>query len=234
MDDIYRMRQVFAALNAAGITWFVDHGTLLGLVREQRLLPWDHDIDLSIRLEDLEPCFQIIRGIKGNLNAHIVRTSRNLKILPYRGSGRQLDIGTYSCEENGMLEKTLVMYPRSEDLDWKKLRQFSWWQMRRMERLLRGVEIVLGQRQDKIPLFGKVHLQAFCAVVQAREALGVQFVSKVPQEYLNVLTSLMWRGLKINIPSTPERYLTYRYGEDWDVPKKKWVWWNNDKSISTD
>jgi len=39
-------------LEDEGIDYILDYGTLLGIVRENRLLPWDTDIDLSIAYED--------------------------------------------------------------------------------------------------------------------------------------------------------------------------------------
>ncbi len=38
----------------ADVEYIVDGGTLLGIVREGRLLPWDTDIDLSIRSDQAE------------------------------------------------------------------------------------------------------------------------------------------------------------------------------------
>lgn len=37
-----------------GIKYWLDHGTLLGIIREKELIPWDHDIDISISGEDVE------------------------------------------------------------------------------------------------------------------------------------------------------------------------------------
>lgn len=36
------------------ISYFLEGGTLLGLVRDKNLLPWDHDIDFSIKSTELE------------------------------------------------------------------------------------------------------------------------------------------------------------------------------------
>ena len=36
------------------IKYILEGGTLLGIIRENRLLPWDNDLDLTIREEDLE------------------------------------------------------------------------------------------------------------------------------------------------------------------------------------
>lgn len=38
-------------LDKNNIEFWVDSGTLLGIVREKRLLPWDNDVDLSVKAE---------------------------------------------------------------------------------------------------------------------------------------------------------------------------------------
>ena len=35
-------------LDEAGIRYHLEGGTLLGLVRDGDLLPWDHDVDISV------------------------------------------------------------------------------------------------------------------------------------------------------------------------------------------
>lgn len=46
---------------------FIDHGTLLGLIREQRILPWDDDIDMSIHEQDYMLAKQILKRHKKQL-----------------------------------------------------------------------------------------------------------------------------------------------------------------------
>lgn len=41
-------------LNKYDIPYFLEGGTLLGIVRDGDLLPWDHDVDISIRYQDAE------------------------------------------------------------------------------------------------------------------------------------------------------------------------------------
>ena len=45
-DNIFK--EVVKILNDNKINYWICHGTLLGIVRENRLLPWDHDIDFAI------------------------------------------------------------------------------------------------------------------------------------------------------------------------------------------
>jgi phosphorylcholine metabolism protein LicD len=40
-------------LEKNNIPYHLEGGTLLGIVRDNDLLPWDHDVDLSISVEDL-------------------------------------------------------------------------------------------------------------------------------------------------------------------------------------
>jgi phosphorylcholine metabolism protein LicD len=45
------LREIVTILDNSNITYCLEGGTLLGIYRENRLLPWDSDLDLSI-LED--------------------------------------------------------------------------------------------------------------------------------------------------------------------------------------
>lgn len=44
----YWLRKVTDILDSRDIKYFLDAGTLLGIVRENRLLPWDNDLDIFI------------------------------------------------------------------------------------------------------------------------------------------------------------------------------------------
>ena len=39
-------------LTKHGIKYFLEGGTLLGIVRDGDLLPWDHEVDISIDYSD--------------------------------------------------------------------------------------------------------------------------------------------------------------------------------------
>lgn len=55
-----RMLKAVAKIFAkANIDYILDGGTLLGIVRENRLLPWDSDVDLSIRTDQVEKVLKI-------------------------------------------------------------------------------------------------------------------------------------------------------------------------------
>jgi len=55
-DNLRVLWNVLAGLNSAGIAAFPTAGTLLGLVRENRLLPGDKDLDLAVPFPDMDKC----------------------------------------------------------------------------------------------------------------------------------------------------------------------------------
>ena len=63
--------QTLAQLAAAGVRAFAHAGTLLGLVRENRLLPFDKDLDLGLMRSELAP-------------AHLVLVANGWQVYPER------------------------------------------------------------------------------------------------------------------------------------------------------
>lgn len=66
--DHTRLKALFLdvcdTLAALGVTYHLEGGTLLGLVRDGGLLPWDPDADVSIMREDCGRIDQICRGLR--------------------------------------------------------------------------------------------------------------------------------------------------------------------------
>ena len=66
--DPQRLKALFLdvcdTLTELGVNYHLEGGTLLGLIREQRLLPWDPDTDVSMMREDLDRLPAIIRSLK--------------------------------------------------------------------------------------------------------------------------------------------------------------------------
>jgi len=63
------LQKVTEILERHNIQYWLESGTLLGIIRENRLLPWDTDLDLSIKEEDVNKLISIrykfwLRGYK--------------------------------------------------------------------------------------------------------------------------------------------------------------------------
>jgi len=52
------LKRVCDFLDQVQIKYLLEAGTLLGIIRENRLLPWDTDLDITVSAEFLEPLLQ--------------------------------------------------------------------------------------------------------------------------------------------------------------------------------
>ena len=107
-----------------GVKYWLDFGTLLGIVRENRILPWDDDMDISIFPEDIEimqtKVLPDIKSLnyrtytrkfeepeeplkKGNIRSFKIRNNRLFFLRGYV----KLDI--------------FIMYPHQENVYWYEL-----------------------------------------------------------------------------------------------------------------
>jgi hypothetical protein len=60
----YLLERVCEILSAEGVPYWLEGGTLLGIVREQRILPWDNDLDVSVLAEHEPQLRRALRKIR--------------------------------------------------------------------------------------------------------------------------------------------------------------------------
>jgi len=231
MENISKLKYIIEILDSAGVKWWIDHGTLLGIVREARLLPWDDDIDISIFKSDLERAFNALEKNRYKLSSHIIKTGRNVKVLSYAKIAKPVDIcayeryGDYYC-------KRLIEFPRDINLHAGSLRRAAWRRCRAVEVWLRKLERNLQYETGFFSHFRQ--LLAVCClnrVTRLREKAGIVHCSMVPVDFFINFDTLSWRGFHLTVPSNPESYLCFRYGDSWHTPQAKWKWWRDDTSI---
>ncbi len=232
MENICKLRYIIEIFDSAGIKWWIDHGTLLGIVREARLLPWDDDIDISIFKSDLEIACKALERSRYKLSSHIIKTDRNVKVLSYAKKAKPVDICAYERYDDYYCKK-LIEFPRGRELLVGSLRRAAWRRCRAIERWLRKIDRNLqykgGLRNHLRQLLAARYLNR---VTRLREKAGIVHSSMVPVDFFIKFDTFTWRGLHLNVPDNPKSYLCFRYGDDWHTPQSKWKWWRDDISIA--
>ncbi len=95
LDDALKLLNTTGALlEDCGIRYSLDAGTLLGVMRENRLLPWDTDIDLAISASDLPKIPLFLKKIRKA--GYIIRYRKTIRDIFFfkKGSPRLLKIYT--------------------------------------------------------------------------------------------------------------------------------------------
>ncbi len=106
-------------LDRHGISHWIDYGTLLGAVRDGRLIPWDEDVDLGIRAVDLDAVLSLATEIESA--GHQLDTSNPLVVRINLSPVNTQHVDIYAWREEGdMLRLTWpqgVDWPGMKDRD---------------------------------------------------------------------------------------------------------------------
>jgi hypothetical protein len=207
--------EITKVLEDAGIRYWVDSGTLIGLMREGDVLHYDKDIDLGIWAEDEpqtlalasrfeEAGYTIEQGKYKDLGY-------NIKLRPRKG-GMLASIGVYRRHEERAWRMALFTTDNPHASGSARFYLRGAWRFPLRYATL-GARKLVGRDR----LLGR---WPWSHVIRA----GVWVVPARHFEHINTHDS----GLPI--PAEAESYLTYRYG-DWSSPVKDWVWYRDDRAV---
>lgn len=255
IDDISELtvkdlREVKEAFDSLGIICWLDWGTLLGAVRDGRMIRWDHDVDLGIIDNDLKKTISIIpelrrRGfhVEGKSlkfyrnfsltgNRDFSRYGCSISIWPYHKGKHPFYSSHFILPESyaknksaGLLRRTLLFLRElllsHEVVHVKPARSRSKY---------RCTIRVLEYLASSVPPKFKETLYDIIMMMGSKKILQF-YCSIIPEHYFERLETIRFYGMTFNIPSNVRSYLRYHYGEDWETPKKKWDWLHQDGSI---
>ena len=80
--------------------YWVCHGTLLGIIRDKNLIPWDNDIDLGVWKKNLKKNI-IVKEFKNNKFLLKKKFFNNDNLITFeRSGGRDVDLNIYEITKN--------------------------------------------------------------------------------------------------------------------------------------
>lgn len=218
------LREVKEIVDRCGIRYWLDYGSLLGAVRDGRIIEWDTDVDLGTTADSWEKLISIIPELreKGFLLLHdnfsIYDTDFRHRIFSIAKPGHWIDFHIY--QPHG--EYALWPVPHVTSPLWKFLRVRSVY----MSTLARGPAWCNWKLLVPVTLFSllppklRKSLTTVTRRIYCRASSGIlQWL--VPRQYFEQLGTIEFYGMTFNIPSPVEDYLRYVYGDDWKIPKKK-------------
>ena len=200
-------------LNDNDVRYWIDFGTLLGVLRDDGVLPWDRDVDFSM-LDSEFPKLNAAFAKHGDFNFGST-TMRNAY-----GEAAQIEFIDYT------LESGLVYMPSMGPDYFGNSAKIPRVYFSFLNRLYADIYTYC-ETEDKSGYFlgeGPKSKASRIRDVRTRKArpelvtTGWCAQRKNPKKYFDDLESIDFRGVKLKTPSNPKEYLSIRYGPDWETP----------------
>lgn len=210
-------------LNNHNISYWLCHGTLLGVIRDKKLIEWDHDIDIALWKGQISKA-SIIKIMEEN--HFTLRQGFGVKddIISFdKKGGRIVDINFYEIIRFNEGQKDIAyvkwFIPKnnfmklidalSDSVKYEgKFRKFI-----NLTSIFQGIFIFLKSVLIKLKLFYK------------------EIGYSEPVSLLKNIKKIEFNGLQVNVPVESEKYLKYLYGKEWKIPKKNYIWYKDSNAL---
>jgi len=199
-------------LNRNDVPYWVDDGTLLGLVRDGELILSDRDIDISMWYADIDDADPIIPIAKKNGYRVIERK--------YYGEVQSYQVYPRSNDD----------HPRTINIKfYRKYNNHAWLptprRKKRPNSLIQSALWMTGMFYWKaiFGLFDTKPVPTYPVRIQETRLYWI------PVQYFHDLNQN--EDFSVTMPANPEDYLEYRFGQSWETPTDDWDMWRDDGGV---
>jgi hypothetical protein len=216
-------------LNTTGVLFWLDQGTLLGCIRDRKLIPWDHDIDFGVWKDQVDRESLIANFVNTGFQQEKIPEEMDCVHLVSR-TGKKVDITFY--EKEGPVATTKWLAPKKGFLRRviKKLldclEEPSTSKSLHRERRLRSLVITI---MNGIAYILPEWLRR--GLLKQVKPLNLKYPNVemikyiIPIEFFTNFRDITFLDVEVKIPIDSEGYLALVYGSDWMIPKRDFVWW---------
>ncbi len=230
--DLHLLKNIVGILQEFNVTYWLDQGSLLGIVRDGEFLPWDHDIDLGVWASNIENHIpEIVKklrllGARVDAHPHKISVSQG----KYRASGLPICMRLYSIEA-GHASALFTILPYHSRSRWiYKIVRHPLGFFKFCGHLF----IYLGSMSyPRHPLLYRIGVKIYEAGSKLQESFRFKRITfRSPERHFRALVEqTIYEDIQVFIPEHAESYLAFKYGDDWRTPKKKWTYWEDDGAL---
>tara|TARA_B100000963_G_scaffold361716_1_gene398921 strand:- start:7283 stop:7981 length:699 start_codon:yes stop_codon:yes gene_type:complete len=208
------------------IKYWIGQGTLLGIIREGKLIDWDHDIDICLWPEEIEK-IKIVNILKKNnfIFRDDLTFGEKFDQLSFdKPGGRRVDINYYQkkkLKDNTIVACVKYGFPRNKLMNLIDAITLSNVYEGKYKNVIKKLKFLSPVTK---------HLKNFLVKI------GIFYKSAgymQPMDLLEKFKEINFHGLNLTIPVDAEKYLEHVYGKNWRQPVKNFTWWKM-KNINTD
>ena len=198
--------EIIKILNKFKIKYWICHGTLLGIIRDNQLIPWDHDIDIAIWSGSVskEKIKEIMLSHNFNLKKKYLLEDDLLTFT--KQGGREVDFTFYqiTIEKNSNKKLAFVNWYIPKNFLFKFIEALSLAKTYdgKLKYLIRSLSIFQ-------PIFNKLKIFLISKKIFYQSAGYTQ-----PLELLKEFKDIVFYDINLTVPKKSEEYLRYVYGEN--------------------
>jgi phosphorylcholine metabolism protein LicD len=205
------------------LDFWLEAGTALAAVRDGKVFDWEHDIDLGVWREDLDKVLSLLENFK--IDGCKIKVQKGLPLidniiqvfLPDDKDGvkpfpDQLDIYLFTRKGDYAYMRWLQK-PEGAFASFKKKAFII------SRNFITGDSKITGPLGDLFPMPFKLFFYKIFLKIYINNSTCIYH--RFPKAFFMNLKHLDFYGVEVNIASDTDKYLSYRYGENWKTPDKE-------------
>ena len=207
-------RECIQILNELKINYWLCHGTLLGILRDKSLIPWDTDIDIGTW--DIKNKNKIIQNfVKRGFTYRNKHFGNNYLISFEKGNHRIVDINFYEID---------------------KTRKYCFQRHYAIKNIFCRAIYVLSVSNQYSGNYKKIIrslsfteklFKKFKIFLEKNNLFYIDAGFKTDIKYFKHLKLINYYGTNVKVPIFYKQYFEDLYGVSWKIPDKKYYWEKN-------
>jgi phosphorylcholine metabolism protein LicD len=222
------LRQVKEVLDKHDVEFWLDYGTLLGAIRDNEFIPWDSDIDLGIWYKDFDKVNNACKELRNKrFMIHIYRECT----FSIRKDQCLLSINFYHLVD----DKAMTFWIILKNFWGKIIHCLDFASSIQSYDEISPNSLFTTKIMGRISLIlPTIFVGHFTTIIQKlKKNIGSECITiSVPSHYFMNLSTIRFYGMKFKVPAETEEYLAYRYGKGWKIPKKDYIFYEEDGAIA--
>ena len=215
---------ICSLLDKNDVNYWICHGTLLGIIREKRLLPWDHEIDKKEIVSLFETHGYRQEFIFGDMDClHFMGESKKIDVSFYKVNHGVASIKWAIAPERLFSKLLIVVASRLVQKNKNEVKKNP------SNNLTKKFLLFI---IDNFSILLRVFLSKKLKKMMIRSATNtMRYTGYSYPVNMLIIKKMKYNGLSIPIPIDPEACLSETYGENWKIPNKEYIWHQEAKNL---
>jgi hypothetical protein len=223
--------------------FWLNYGALLGMVREDRLLPWNNDVELGCWAhktsnKKIKKVTNALIGLGYTCFYYSSFGTLNIK----KGDGVDININLYWCSGEFAVRPHETASKYQGDNFFASM--FYWVAVfifiypktfQQLSKKNRKKDLVKVSVSIVFSYFSLLTRRKFFGIFLNWSKFfgGIYHQTAIPKGFFNSFKALPFYGSEMNFPDPSEDLLAFIYGEDWRTPKDKWSFYEESNKSHT-